>query len=157
MGTVNELSSTIDLIPLLSRAEALFHRFERKVETIDKKYNFPAPPLRQRKPIQSNSSTEPQPQSPSQLTSTSRPAAPQSSVRSPGASRAKTTNNSSSPTSGSATASGVQNPNAGGPSSSGDAASDETAVVQVISPLLRNLLSKETPHLERSERRATRG
>ncbi|KAM5437987.1 GTPase activating protein [Microsporum canis] len=45
---VNELSNTIDLIPTLSRAEALFHRFEKKVEAIDKKYNFPQAPVRQR-------------------------------------------------------------------------------------------------------------
>ncbi|EFW19039.1 GTPase activating protein [Coccidioides posadasii str. Silveira] len=41
---VNELSNTIDLIPILSRAEALFYRFQKKVETIDKKYNFPSAP-----------------------------------------------------------------------------------------------------------------
>ncbi|KAF3490656.1 uncharacterized protein GIQ15_00173 [Arthroderma uncinatum] len=45
---INELSNTIDLIPTLSRAEALFRRFEKKVEAIDKKYNFPQAPVRQR-------------------------------------------------------------------------------------------------------------
>ncbi|PGH12758.1 hypothetical protein AJ80_06582 [Polytolypa hystricis UAMH7299] len=45
---INELSNTIDLIPLLTRAEALFRRFEKTVETIDKKNHFPPPSVRQR-------------------------------------------------------------------------------------------------------------
>ena len=45
---VNELSTTIDLDSTLVRAEALFRRFQRTVEAIDKKSNFPAPKLRQR-------------------------------------------------------------------------------------------------------------
>lgn len=40
---VNELSNTMDLDSTLIRAEALFRRFQRLVETIDKKHNFPAP------------------------------------------------------------------------------------------------------------------
>jgi hypothetical protein len=40
---VNELSNTIDLDSTLIRAEALFHRFQRRVEAIDKKQNFPKP------------------------------------------------------------------------------------------------------------------
>jgi TBC1 domain family member 15 len=44
--TVNELSGTIDLESTLIRAEALFKRFQRLVEAIDKKGNFPAPRLR---------------------------------------------------------------------------------------------------------------
>ena len=48
---VNELANTIDLESTLVRAEALFRRFQRTVEAIDKKQNFPAPKLRQR-PIQ---------------------------------------------------------------------------------------------------------
>ncbi|KAL3425862.1 GTPase-activating protein gyp7 [Phlyctema vagabunda] len=46
---VNELSCTLDLESTLIRAEALFRRFQRTVEAIDKKSNFPAPKLRQRK------------------------------------------------------------------------------------------------------------
>jgi hypothetical protein len=42
---VNELSNTIDLSATLLRAEALFIRFRRTVEAIDKKANFPAPHL----------------------------------------------------------------------------------------------------------------
>lgn len=48
--TVNELSGTMDLESTLVRAESLFKRFQRTVETIDKKGNFPsAPQARQRK------------------------------------------------------------------------------------------------------------
>lgn len=38
----------MELEPLLIRAEALFRRFQRTVETIDKKGNFPAPKVIQR-------------------------------------------------------------------------------------------------------------
>ncbi|KAK3378049.1 rab-GTPase-TBC domain-containing protein [Podospora didyma] len=44
---VNELSCTMDLDSTLTRAEALFRRFHRLVEAVDKKDNFPAPKLRQ--------------------------------------------------------------------------------------------------------------
>lgn len=47
---VNELSGTMDLESTLVRAESLFKRFQRTIETIDKKGNFPsAPQARQRK------------------------------------------------------------------------------------------------------------
>ncbi|POS85365.1 hypothetical protein EPUL_003433, partial [Erysiphe pulchra] len=46
---VNELSATIDLETTLISAEALFHRFERTVQAIDKKSNFPSPKLHHRK------------------------------------------------------------------------------------------------------------
>lgn len=42
---VNELSGTIDLESTLIRAEALFRKFVRLIEAIDKKPNFPAPRL----------------------------------------------------------------------------------------------------------------
>ncbi|KAG9233056.1 GTPase-activating protein GYP7 [Amylocarpus encephaloides] len=45
---VNELSTAIDLESTLMRAEALYRRFQRTVEAIDKKSNFPAPKLRKR-------------------------------------------------------------------------------------------------------------
>lgn len=49
---MNELSGTMDLESTLVRAESLFRRFQRTVETIDKKGNFPsAPQARQRKSI----------------------------------------------------------------------------------------------------------
>ncbi|KAI3323248.1 GTPase-activating protein GYP7 [Xylariaceae sp. AK1471] len=43
---VNELSETIDLESTLIRAEILFRRFQRLIEAIDKKHNFPAPRTR---------------------------------------------------------------------------------------------------------------
>lgn len=48
----NELSGTIDLQSTLIKAEALFRRFERTVEAVDRKDSFPAPggQVRQRKP-----------------------------------------------------------------------------------------------------------
>jgi hypothetical protein len=49
---VNELSGTMDLESTLIRAESLFQRFQRTVELVDKKDNFPsAPQARQRKSI----------------------------------------------------------------------------------------------------------
>lgn len=41
--TVNELSNSMELIPILTRAESIFRRFERTVQNIDKKKSFPAP------------------------------------------------------------------------------------------------------------------
>ncbi|KAG6039982.1 hypothetical protein E4U41_001743 [Claviceps citrina] len=40
---VNELSNTMDLESTLVRAEALYRKFQRLVEAIDKRQNFPAP------------------------------------------------------------------------------------------------------------------
>ncbi|KAF4120775.1 TBC1 domain family member 15 [Geosmithia morbida] len=40
---INELSNTMDLESTLIKAEALFRRFQRLVEVVDKKHNFPAP------------------------------------------------------------------------------------------------------------------
>lgn len=49
---VNELSGTMDLESTLVRAESLYRRFQRTVEMIDKKGNFPsAPQARQRKSV----------------------------------------------------------------------------------------------------------
>ncbi len=53
---VNELSTTIDLDSTLVRAEALFKRFQRLVDAVDKKGNFPTPKLRLG---QSSSDSEP--------------------------------------------------------------------------------------------------
>jgi DNA-nicking Smr family endonuclease len=52
------LANTIDLEATLIRAEALFRRFQRTVQAIDKKQNFPAPKLRQRQ-TQNASSLQP--------------------------------------------------------------------------------------------------
>lgn len=57
---INELSNTMDLIPILTRAESLFHRFERAVQAIDKRDNFPnAPTAQQRRPISDTDSSSP--------------------------------------------------------------------------------------------------
>ncbi|KAJ5887679.1 GTPase-activating protein GYP7 [Penicillium taxi] len=54
---INELSNTMELVPILTRAESLFHRFERSVQAIDKKDNFPAAPTAmQRHPTRGTSS-----------------------------------------------------------------------------------------------------
>lgn len=56
---VNELSNTIDLPSTLLRAQTLFRRFERTVEAVDKRNNFPTPAVRQRKPAEKPSSPKP--------------------------------------------------------------------------------------------------
>ncbi|EEP78711.1 GTPase-activating protein GYP7 [Uncinocarpus reesii 1704] len=134
---INELSNTIELIPILSRAEALFHSFQKKVETIDKKYNFPSAPVRQRKPIPSDSRNQSLPESPSQ-----RP------TRSSMSSSAGTRNASTA--SATVVASGVQNhaEGSGGAQRPSDAAPDAG---QVISPLLRDLLSREVKGLRKHD------
>ncbi|PYH48150.1 GTPase-activating protein GYP7 [Aspergillus saccharolyticus JOP 1030-1] len=70
---INELSNTMELIPILTRAESLFHRFERAVQAIDKKNNFPSPSptTYQRKPNAStaeNNNKGKSPERPSQST-----------------------------------------------------------------------------------------
>lgn len=44
---INELSNTIDLQSTLIKAESLFHKFEKMVQAIDKKGNFPLAPSNQ--------------------------------------------------------------------------------------------------------------
>ena len=53
---VNELSNTIDLPSTILRAQTLFRRFQRTVEAVDKRNNFPTPTVRQRKPADKSSS-----------------------------------------------------------------------------------------------------
>ncbi|KAF5545105.1 GTPase activating [Fusarium napiforme] len=55
---VNELSNTIDLEATLIRAETLFKRFQRLVDAVDKKQNFPAPRFNQKEPSKSSEQTE---------------------------------------------------------------------------------------------------
>ncbi|EGE07448.1 GTPase-activating protein GYP7 [Trichophyton equinum CBS 127.97] len=117
---VNELSNTIDLIPTLSRAEALFHRFEKKVEAIDKKYNFPQAPVRQR---------------------TTRPTSQANTTTSPA-------------TDSSATATGAS-PSAGTGANSSNKPNtkpdSEATSVQIITPDLRKLLSREVEVMDAKE------
>ncbi|GAM83758.1 hypothetical protein ANO11243_017480 [Dothideomycetidae sp. 11243] len=54
---INELSNTIDLESTLIRAEALFRRFQRMVEAIDKKNNFPTAPSKVDQPVEQGQST----------------------------------------------------------------------------------------------------
>ncbi|KAK8113085.1 GTPase-activating protein GYP7 [Apiospora sp. TS-2023a] len=54
---VNELSNTIDLDSTLIRAEALFKRFNRLVEAIDKKQNFPKPRVQRKSSASSSADT----------------------------------------------------------------------------------------------------
>ncbi|KAI5865557.1 GTPase-activating protein GYP7 [Durotheca rogersii] len=58
---INELSNTMDLESTLMRAEVLFRRFHRLIDTIDKKQNFPGPRvLRDAPPPNSASSSRPE-------------------------------------------------------------------------------------------------
>lgn len=62
----------MELLPLLTRAESLFKRFERSVQAIDKKDSFPAAPtLSQRRPAadQDPSSKGKSPQQPASSSS----------------------------------------------------------------------------------------
>ncbi|KAJ8123141.1 hypothetical protein ONZ43_g835 [Nemania bipapillata] len=60
---MNELSETIDLESTLIRAEYLFRRFQRLIEAIDKKQNFPAPRMRPKSgPTSTETSSSPQSQ-----------------------------------------------------------------------------------------------
>ncbi|KAF5009630.1 hypothetical protein FDECE_4158 [Fusarium decemcellulare] len=70
---INELSNTIDLEATLIRAESLFKRFQRLVEAVDKKQNFPAPRVHEQ-----NSSTS----------STTAGSAPPKDAKSPGKGKA---------------------------------------------------------------------
>ncbi|KAL2811806.1 rab-GTPase-TBC domain-containing protein [Aspergillus granulosus] len=76
---INELSNTMTLLPLLTRAESLFHRFERSIQAIDKKDNFPTPgssSAQQRKPNQSPSASDGKGKSPERSSGTSTAVAP---------------------------------------------------------------------------------
>jgi len=74
---VNDLSNQIDLESTLVRAEALFRRFQRTVEAIDKKSNFPTPSLRHRITQTPSSPTSPNPPTTSKIpTSPKSPTSP---------------------------------------------------------------------------------
>ncbi|KLU89942.1 GTPase-activating protein GYP7 [Magnaporthiopsis poae ATCC 64411] len=120
---VNELSCTMDLESTLIRAEALFGRFQRLVEAIDKKDNFPAPRFSRPQLGRSSSSTSGiTPVSPpGGSSSTSQQKQPQQQQQQSGA--------------------GARSP--------GGKAPEE--VVKVITPELRGLLSREVKILPRNE------
>ncbi|TDZ73293.1 GTPase-activating protein GYP7 [Colletotrichum trifolii] len=108
---INELSNTMDLDSTLIRAEALFRRFQRLVEAVDKKGSFPHPKLRD------------PPASPSKFSSEQTPAQNRES-------------------------------SAAGPASprkDSGKAPEEAQVKKVITPELRELLSRKVFVLPRNE------
>lgn len=131
---VNELSGTIDLHSTIVRAEALFRKFQRMVEAIDKKSNFPIPTVRQRLP---------QPPSPNAARPGSDGRPRQSSTSSIGSA---TTAHSRQPSSGGAQSSGRER-TVGDHVAAGIGAERQ----QVISTELRTLLSREIPKLDKKE------
>lgn len=125
---INELSGTIDLASTLVRAEALFRRFQKTVEAIDKKSNFPLAPVRQRLP-----------QPPQQVTSPGADGRPR-----------RRSSNMSAAASGSASG---RDKTIGDHVAAGIGAENE----RVVSPELRALLSREVQKLDKTEVRAHGG
>lgn len=145
---VNELSGTIDLPSTLLRAEALFRRFQRTVEAIDKKSNFPsAPAVRQRLPQPPTlPGSDGQPRRPSQSSSQKQAAGGKQRnsnlaaiANGPGP---RAVNGSTS-----ASTSGRDGQQVAAPGV--DKAEKEKE--RVITPELRALLSRDVPKLEKQE------
>ena len=141
---VNELSGTIDLQSTLVRAEALFRRFQRMVEAIDKNSNFPIPTVRQRLP---------QPPSDSTVTKPGADGRPRQMSQSSGDSSARRRSANLA-----AIARGPTLPNTGASSSGRDQTTGDYIAQgigaekeKVISPELRILLSREVPKLDKKE------
>ncbi|KAK3956489.1 hypothetical protein QBC32DRAFT_124365 [Pseudoneurospora amorphoporcata] len=133
---VNELSTTIDLESTLIRAEALFQRFRRLVEAIDRKEHFPGP----RRTLSTASSSsasaalaDAKGSSSNNSPSPPLPARPQSGPRAaspPAAATTKTKDNKGKTTATKATA----------PTAEED---KEENVEKIVTPALRKLLSRE--------------
>ena len=138
---VNELSGRIDLSSTLVKAEALFRRFEKTVEAIDKKNNFPVPARR-------NSSSTSKPGSPSpRLTSSSPPITSQQN-KSPLpklAPPARSNTSTSNPR--------QQRPTSSSSSSHPQAQKQTPAPTKekIITPELRALLSRKVITLDKTE------
>ncbi|KAK3686364.1 GTPase activating protein [Vermiconidia calcicola] len=137
---VNELSGTIDLPSTMVRAEALFRKFQRMVEAIDKKSNFPIPTVRQRLP---------QPPS-TQPGADGKPRQSSSSSSDPNAKR-KAANLA-------VIAGGPANANAAASTSGRDKTTGDFIAQgigaekeKVISPELRVLLGRDIPKLDKTE------
>ena len=152
--TVNELSNSIDLESTLIRAEALFRRYQRMVEAIDKKSNFPAPKLRHRQPTRNASTSSVSSAQPQASPGT--PALPSSPAVKANTSSTDTV--SASVTNSGATGSGSKSgTGATGGKGKGKKKDDDegTELVQeaprpkVISPELRELLSTKVEVLPR--------
>ena len=147
---VNELSGTIDLYSTLVRAETLFRRFQRTVEAIDKKSNFPTPSVRQRLP-QPPSTTTTKPGADGRPRQTSQSSLDADARRKgnlavimggPGPANTRRTSSGS----GEASSSG-RDKTVGDYVAEGIGAEKE----RVISPELRVLLSREVPKLDKTE------
>lgn len=130
---VNELSGTIDLQSTIVRAEALFRRFQRVVEAIDRKSNFPIPQVRQRLP---------QPPSPS-LTRPGADGRPRRESASSVEMRRKSSAGAAAITS------GREGTTVGDHVAAGIGAEREEK--RVVSSELRALLSREVPKLDKQE------
>lgn len=140
---VNELSTTIDLDSTLVRAEALFRRFQRTVEAIDKKSNFPKPKLRQRPVSTSNNASLGGVQS-------LRPSSPNAVASTSGvdAVTAGTTNSNNSPQGGRTnTNDRAKGKGKGSPAANGEELVDQRP--KVVSDELRELLSRKVEVLPR--------
>lgn len=143
---VNELSGTIDLPSTMVRAESLFRRFQRMVEAIDRKSNFPIPTVRQRLP---------QPPSPS-ATQPGSDGRPRQASQSSSSGSARRDSNLAGPARRPVSAS--DQPDASGSTSGRDktvgdyiAEGVEAEKERVITPELRVLLSREVPTLDKTE------
>ena len=146
---INDLSGRIDLPSTLLRSQALFRRFQRTVEAIDKKKNFPAPGLRRRRSsapsarrMSSNSGATPalvqQHQAPrnSQQQQEGKGKAATQNVSPPRETTPK------SPATGSATGSGREMTTLSGEDA-------ERAKERIITPELRGLLSRQVKVLDK--------
>lgn len=168
---MNDLSQNIDLPSTLTRAERLFLRFQRTVEAIDRKTHFPAPSssdsLRSRKPQAAlphppdapqsetdnsdgkNKSIAPA-QQPQQLGGlVGAIAAIGAAQRRPAPSSQPAQGKGKGPasgTAGTAQASGSDAKTAGRDASAGEEGADKK---RVISPELRDLLSRRVPKLDK--------
>ncbi|EMC96351.1 hypothetical protein BAUCODRAFT_33679 [Baudoinia panamericana UAMH 10762] len=136
---VNELSGSIDLPSTLVRAEALFKRFQRVVEAIDRKSSFPAAPVaRQRVPL---------PLPPPPATSPGVDGRPrQASAESGSGARRRSSSTAVAVTTG-------RERTVGDHVGAGVGAEKE----RVVTPELRALLSREVPKLDKVEVRAHGG
>ena len=135
---INELSGTIDLPSTMLRAEALFRRFQRMVEAIDKKTNFPAPIMRQRLPQPPPSPSLSRPGSnglPRRASSSNTPTASGSG-----------TGNGRRPSQAAADASGRERT-----ARENIATATQAEKERLITPELRALLSREVPKLDKQE------
>ncbi len=151
---VNELSGTIDLPSTLIRAESLFRRFQRTVETIDKKSNFPAPSVRQRLPQPPNTTqqTRPAPDGrPRQWSQSSSSPSGAGQRQGLGSIIAGSSQGPAARRSSALMASGRDpGPNATQPATaSGEELQEEKE--RVITSALRALLSRDVPKLEKAE------